>query len=68
MGIAEIRAMSQVERLRTMEMLWGVLCEDESELESPEWHEAILSKRRQRIESGEAEFLSIDQLKARFSS
>ncbi len=65
MNTTEIRKMSIIERLQTMEALWDSLVYDEAELESPQWHESILAERKRQIESGEAEFITIEQLKAR---
>lgn len=59
----EIQQMSTSERLRAMETLWGLLCHDSEELESPVWHGEILADRKRRIEFGEASFLSIEEAK-----
>ena len=64
---SQIKEMSMIERLQTMEELWGSICEEEKEMESPEWHRDILDERRKKIESGEATFISLDELKARFN-
>lgn len=64
MDTREIRKMSRVERLATMEALWASLIEEESEIESPDWHHDILAERRRKIESGQAEFISIEKLRA----
>ena len=61
----EIKKMATIERLRAMEELWDALCHEDKEIESPEWHGTILENRRKKIEAGEAEFLSIEELKAR---
>lgn len=59
----EIAAMSVVERIQTMEQLWDSLLHDRVSLTSPPWHEEVLAERRRRIESGEARFLSLDELR-----
>ncbi len=64
MGRLEIKKMSRVERFQTMEALWNSLIDEESEIESPEWHRDILEERKRKINNGEAEFLSLDQLRA----
>ena len=66
MSITEIKNMTTVERLEAMELLWDALCDEEEEVRSPVWHEQILKKRKERIESGEANFYTLDQLKERF--
>ncbi len=64
MMITEITKMSVVERLQAMEELWDSLCHEEIEIESPEWHKDILESRRKKIKKGEAEFISLEDLKA----
>lgn len=65
MSVAEIQKMSNPERLRTMEALWDALCHDSEQPQSPEWHRAVLAERRERIKSGEANFLSIGAARER---
>lgn len=65
MIIAEIERMDTAERLRTMEALWDALCREPIEPESPEWHESLLEARRSKIESGEAKFISLDEVRRR---
>ena len=67
MGIAEIRSMTSSERLETMERLWDALCHDPVEPSSPAWHKDVLSQRRERIESGEAKFYTLDEVKSHFA-
>ncbi len=64
MNIGELKNMSRIERIRTMEALWDSLMEDESSIESPDWHRDILEDRKRKIESGEAVFISLDKLRA----
>ncbi len=64
MDTREIKKMSRAERLATMEALWDSLIEEESEIESPEWHRGILEERKRKIESGQAEFISLEKLRA----
>ena len=35
-----------MERLQAMEALWDSLLDEESEIESPEWHQDILEERK----------------------
>lgn len=53
-----------IERLQAMEALWDSLLDEESEIESPEWHHNILEDRKRKIENGKAEFISLEELKA----
>ncbi len=68
MNILEIEKMNTVERLQTMEILWDALLHEKVEIESPGWHRDVLEERRKRIANGEAEFLSLKELKARRNS
>ena len=61
----DISELSVTERLQVMEALWDSLTHDSEEIASPDWHKAVLEERRRKIDSGEAEFLSIKELKAR---
>jgi putative addiction module component (TIGR02574 family) len=64
MDTIEIKKMSTIERLQAMEALWDSLLYDESEIESPEWHQDILEERKRKIENGKTKFISIEELKA----
>lgn len=64
MDTREIKKMSRVERLAAMEALWDSLLEEEAEIDSPEWHRGILEERKRKIESGQAQFISLDKLRA----
>ncbi|MBT3879693.1 MAG: addiction module protein [Candidatus Scalindua sp.] len=64
MTITEIKKMSIIERLQAMEELWDSLCHEENEIESPGWHKDILESRRKKIKEGEAEFVSLEDLKS----
>ncbi len=64
MILTEIEKMSTIERLQAMEKLWDSLCNKE-EIESPEWHKDILQERKMKIEKGEAEYISLEDLKGR---
>ena len=60
--------MSTIERLKAMEAIWDSLLYDETNIESPEWHKNVLAERKSKIENGEAEFISIEKLKAKHRS
>jgi len=64
MDSLEIRKMSRIERLQAMEALWESLLDEEAEIESPEWHRDVLKQRKRKIETGEAEFVSLEKLRA----
>lgn len=60
----EIKRMSTTERLQTMEALWDSFMEEDSKVESPEWHRDILEERKRKIEEGKAEFISLKDLRS----
>ncbi len=57
--------MSLDERLQTMELLWASLARTPDAVPSPDWHGDVLAKRMAKIDRGEAEFLTIPELKER---
>ena len=65
MTIAEISKMSILERLQTMEALWDSLTREPTGIKSPKWHEKTLSDRKEKIDSGNANFMSLEELKSK---
>jgi putative addiction module component (TIGR02574 family) len=65
MNTLEITKMSKVERLQTMEAIWDSLIHENTEVESPEWHEDVLAARKKNIEAGNTEFRSIEELRSK---
>uniref|UniRef100_Q3ARR4 Addiction module component n=1 Tax=Chlorobium chlorochromatii (strain CaD3) TaxID=340177 RepID=Q3ARR4_CHLCH len=63
MTIAELQEQPLAERLMLMEELWETLCNEKHHIQSPAWHQEILEERINLINSGEAEYLSIEELK-----
>ena len=64
MNTIEITKMSLVEKLQTMDAIWDSLIHDNLDVKSPEWHGDVLSARKKKIEEGNAEFCSIEELRA----
>ena len=63
---AEINKMPIKDRIILMEELWNSLRHnDNSEIESPEWHDGVLRDRLQKINAGKAKFITIEELKKR---
>ncbi|MEO1527515.1 MAG: addiction module protein [Planctomycetota bacterium] len=60
-------SMSVSEKLQLMEEVWTSLCENTGDVQSPDWHEEVLTERRRRLESGETKVSSWDEAKARLS-
>jgi len=61
----EVSRLSKAERLEAMEWLWASLSKEQRDLESPEWHGEVLAARKAKADAGEAQFLSVGQLKER---
>jgi putative addiction module component (TIGR02574 family) len=66
MSIAEIYKMSVHERLTAMEKIWDSLCHEDNEPESPAWHQDILKERKNRMDSSEAKYLTVEELRNRY--
>ena len=53
MSALPIKKMSRDEKLRAMEELWESLSQDESDYESPPWHEDALRETAERYKAGQ---------------
>jgi hypothetical protein len=60
--------MSVRERLDAIELLWRSLTSSPEQVPSPEWHGRVVAERLAKIERGEGEFLTLDEVKRRFSN
>ncbi len=65
MSITEIQRMTVRERLEVMEQIWDSLHREKIEPVSPHWHEGILQKRKEIMDSPDARYLSIKELRER---
>jgi hypothetical protein len=61
----EVSRLSKAEQLQAMEWLWASLSRKPEDIESPEWHGEVLAARKAKADSGEAQFLSVAELKKR---
>ena len=66
MSTADIQKMTTSERLAAMEQLWDALCHGEAEPNSPAWHEAVLAKRKVKMNTPHARFRTLDQIREQF--
>ena len=66
MNTIELARMSKIQRLQTMEAIWDSLIHETADIESPEWHLDVLAARKKKIEEGNAEFFSVDELRSRY--
>lgn len=64
---AEISKLSKAERLRVMDLIWESLVNESEEPESPDWHGEVVAERMEKVESGDAKFLSLDEVKDRLN-
>lgn len=49
-----------------MEKLWDALCHEEVAPASPAWHEGVLARRKEKMNSPEAQFLTLEQIRHQF--
>ena len=49
----EIGHLSRAEKLRIIEDIWDDLSRDETEVQSPGWHQDTLRKTKQQVDSGQ---------------
>ena len=61
----EVSRLTKAEQLQALELLWASLSKKPDEIESPEWHGDILAVRKAKVDSGEAQFLDLAELKQR---
>jgi putative addiction module component (TIGR02574 family) len=64
----QISRMSASERVEAMELLWESFSKEGIDYPSPDWHGDVLAKRSEIIESGDATWLTVDELQARLMS
>ncbi len=63
MTITEIKSLPVSERIMLMEEIWDSLCHEQEPVESPLWHQDILSDRLELINSKQATLISLQELK-----
>lgn len=59
--------MTLAQRLEAMELLWQSISLSPESAASPEWHGKVLADRQAKVDAGEANFLTVRQLKARLA-
>jgi putative addiction module component (TIGR02574 family) len=57
--------LSLAEKIRLIERLWDDVCRVSGDVRSPEWHQAVLEERTQRLADGTATVSSWDEAKER---
>jgi putative addiction module component (TIGR02574 family) len=62
---ADIEKMTIPERIDAIDKLWVSIVESSADFPSPDWHKDILEERMQEIKSGKAEWLTLEETRAR---
>jgi hypothetical protein len=57
--------MTAEDKVAAMEQLWEDLCRSPESLQSPPWHEDVLSERAKRVSEGKATFSTLAEAKDR---
>ena len=60
-----LASMTVAEKIQLLEAIWDDLCTKPGDVQSPEWHQAVLAERTRRLESGKVTVSSWDEAKAR---
>ena len=60
-----LETMSVAEKVRLLESVWESLCACPADVQSPEWHRAILEERKRRLDDGRATVSTWADAKAR---
>lgn len=67
-SMATIEAMSKAERLMAIDLIWSTLSEGDKDMAAPEWHGEVLAKRLEKMNRGQASFLTLEQAKKRLAA
>jgi hypothetical protein len=58
-----LEKMTVAEKLRVMETLWADLTRDQTQFESPKWHDDVLRERAERVKQGKESFMDWETAK-----
>ncbi len=61
----ELSRLTNAERIELLNAVWESIENKDDEIDSPDWHGEVLAEREARISSGEAKFITVDELKER---
>ena len=64
MSIDEIKKLDTKEKIILMNDIWESLDKESESIESPSWHKEVLQDRVKKIKSGEAKYISLEDLKS----
>ena len=65
MSLDEIKKLDIKDRIILMNEIWATLESEDSEIESPSWHEEVLRDRLATLDDNKAEFITLEELKAK---
>jgi len=65
MSIDEIKKLNPKEKIILMNEIWESFEDDNTNIESPNWHQEILEERMSKMENKEAKYISLDELKSK---
>jgi len=63
MSIDEIKKLDVKDRIILMNEIWSTLESEDTNIESPLWHEEILKERIKSIKENKAKYISVEELK-----
>jgi len=63
MSITDIKKMPFAKRLQLMEQIWDTLRDESEHIDSPDWHEGVLQKRKEDFEKGQVKHYSIEEVR-----
>ena len=49
-----------------MEALWDSLIQEDVEIPSPDWHGEVLEERLRKLETGESQLLTLEEVRAKY--
>jgi len=65
MSLDEIKNLDAKEKIILMNTIWESLEKQDDSVQSPQWHEKVLQSRVKKLQSSEAKFISLEELKNR---
>lgn len=62
-----VQQLSTSEKIQLMEALWQSFdVKKDSDALSPAWHETVLTQRKALVESGQSQWMSLQEVRAQF--
>jgi putative addiction module component (TIGR02574 family) len=64
-AVLPLDEMTAEEKLKALEAIWEALSRHEDQVPVPDWHKKVLDQRQRQIDSAEAKFISLEEMKER---